>query len=267
MATLPKPHYSPRPPAPQIWPAEGVPRLGADAAPSVAGESSLLGLHTERSVLSSQVPTSEPGLAVHIEWLSELLRRFGQWWLKADFRRSQLPMLALALGIWAISARVAWQNQESATPLLRERIAEIREARVRAAAGSVVAPVSVPARAAVPSTPTTILKTGVRKAAASPAIAPSEPAAELERGVQRESRSMASLLAASIESWFSPEPASREAVEGNPRTRVWVDLKTGLYYCPGAYHYGYRGASRGRAMLQKDAEYEYFQSATGAPCQ
>lgn len=261
MATLPKPRYPSR--EPEVWPATG-------RRPPGSRNSSLLDLQPENSVLGSQLTTSEPGLTADFAVrLGGLLRRFGQWWLTADLRRCQLPILVLALGVWAISARVAWQSQESATPLLRERIAQIREARARAAAGSIAAPVSVsvPARAAVPSTRTTAVETGVTKAAAPPATTPSRPAAELERGVQRESRSMASLLAASIESWFSPEPASRERVEGNPRTRVWVDLKTGLYYCPGAYHYGYRGASRGRVMLQKDAEYEYFQSATGAPCE
>ena len=199
--------------------------------------------------------------AERAERVGKLLRRVGQWWVEADLRRCQLPILVLALGIWAVSARVAWQNEESATPLLRERIAQMHEARSRAAAVT-------PAVAAVPvaTTPerrTPAVKTSSTKA---PSVGELQPAAELQETVQRESRSMASVLAASIESWFSPEPASREAVEGNPRTRVWVDLKTGLYYCPGAYHYGYKGARRGRVMLQKSAEYDYFQPATGAPC-
>jgi hypothetical protein len=200
--------------------------------------------------------------------LGELARRFSQWWMAADFRRWQLPILILALGIWAISARVAWQSQESATPLLLERISQIREARARAAAASsVIVPVPAAASTAAPAKVTASPKASAPKAVLTTADRELQPAAELEQGVQRESGSLAKVLAASIESWFSPEPASRERVEGNPQKRVWVDLKTGLYYCPGAYHYGYRGASRGRVMLQKDAEYEYFQSATGAPCQ
>lgn len=198
--------------------------------------------------------------AERLERAGELLRRVGQWWVEADLRRCQLPILVLALGIWAISARVAWQSEESATPLLRERISQMREARARVATPAVAA---VPV-AAAPATRTPAVKTSSTKA---PSYGELQPAAELQQTMQRESRSMANVLAASIESWFSPEPASREAVEGNPRTRVWVDLKTGLYYCPGAYHYGYKGARRGRVMLQKSAEYEYFQSATGAPCQ
>ncbi|HEV2117867.1 MAG TPA: hypothetical protein VGR48_17665 [Terriglobales bacterium] len=55
-------------------------------------------------------------------------------------------------------------------------------------------------------------------------------------------------------------------MKGNPRRHVWVDLKTGLYYCPGADYYGYGGRDRGKVMSQRDAEYEYFQSASGAPC-
>ena len=204
-------------------------------------------------------------LVDRLEGMRKLLRCVGQWWITADLRRCQLPILVLALGIWAISARVAWQSEESATPLLRERIAQMREARERAAAASSLpAPVAVSANAAPPAESTKAAKTS----AAKPTLTyPEKPAEALHQAMQRESRSMASVLAASIESWFSPEPASREAVDGNPRTRVWVDLKTGLYYCPGAYHYGYKGARRGRVMLQKSAEYDYFQSATGAPCQ
>jgi hypothetical protein len=75
------------------------------------------------------------------------------------------------------------------------------------------------------------------------------------------------ILAASLRSWFSPEPAAPERVQGNPDRRVWVDMKTGLYYCAGADYYGFGGRERGKVMSQKDAEYEYFQPATGAPCQ
>lgn len=200
--------------------------------------------------------------AERAERVGKLLRRVGQWWVEADLRRCQLPILVLALGIWAISARVAWQSEESSTPLLRERISQMREARAQAAAATpAVAAVPV---AAAPERRTPAVKPSSPK---TPSYGELQPAAELQETMQRESRSMASVLAASIESWFSPEPASREAVEGNPRTRVWVDLKTGLYYCPGAYHYGYKGARRGRVMPQKSAEYEYFQPATGAPCQ
>jgi hypothetical protein len=56
-------------------------------------------------------------------------------------------------------------------------------------------------------------------------------------------------------------------VQGDPHRRVWVDMKTGLYYCPGADYYGYGGDTRGKVMSQKDAQYEYFQPATGAPCE
>ena len=272
MATLPKPRYPSEPHGPEARRAQGM-------RPPVSRNTSLLGLQPEIPVVGSQLATSEPGpladvgvrleqWAERLERVGKLLRRVGQWWVAADLRHCQLPILVLALGIWAISARVAWQSEESATPLLRERIAQLHEARARtAAAAPAVTPVPVPAAAAAPATRVPAVKTSATRATVTPRDSKLQPEEELQQTMQRESRSMASVLAASIESWFSPEPASREAVEGNPRIRVWVDLKTGLYYCPGAYHYGYKGARRGRVMLQKDAEYDYFQSATGAACQ
>jgi len=71
---------------------------------------------------------------------------------------------------------------------------------------------------------------------------------------------------ASLRLWLLPQPAAPEEVDGNPNERVWVDMKTGLYYCPGADYYGYGGDSRGKVMSQKVAQYDYFQPATGAPC-
>jgi hypothetical protein len=74
-------------------------------------------------------------------------------------------------------------------------------------------------------------------------------------------------MLASIDSLFDPEPTTPEKVEGNPQRRVWVDLKTGLYYCPGADYYGFGGRDRGKVMSQRAAEYDYFQPASGAPCE
>jgi hypothetical protein len=195
-----------------------------------------------------------------------MLGRVTEWWMGLDFRYGQLPILMLVLAVWVITAKMAWQGEESATPLLRQSISEIRQERAKAAMGtmgpalaprttgaaptaSVAAPVEAPAR--------TTSGTSRRP----------QPATTIQRTAQTSNNRGASGWLASIQSWFSPEPAGREKVEGNPHRRVWVDMKTGLYYCPGADYYGYGGAQRGKVMLQRDAEYEYFQPATGAPCQ
>jgi hypothetical protein len=233
----------------------------------------MFGLQAEAPPLPSpsEPMVAEPGVIEHVsrrlKQLRAILHRVAEWWMRLDFRHAQLPILALALGVWAITARMAWQGEESATPLLRETISEIRQERARAARGSV-------GPALAPST------TGVAPTASKPAPADMpgrasssrvesrpRPATTIQRTAQTSNNRGASGWLASIQSWFSPEPAAREKVEGNPHRRVWVDMKTGLYYCPGADYYGYGGKERGRVMSQKDAEYEYFQPATGAPCQ
>jgi hypothetical protein len=213
---------------------------------------------------------AEPGvidqLSRRLEQLRAMLGRIVEWWMGLDFRYGQLPILMLALAVWVITARMAWQGEESATPLLRESISEIRHERARAAMGSMgpalaprttgVAPTtSVPAPAEAPTRP---------RASAS---ARPQPATTIPGTAQSSSSRGASGWLASIQSWFAPEPAPRVKVQGNPHRRVWVDMKTGLYYCPGADYYGFGGRERGKVMLQRDAEYEYFQPATGASCQ
>ena len=206
-------------------------------------------------------------LSLRLQQLHWMMRRLGRWWMAADFRKCQLPILLLALGVWAVSARSAWQNQDSATPLLRESISQIRQAQAHAAVVNfrVAPPLSVPRPAATaPAAPAArAASTEAEPAVAKPARAP----AVLPPTVRKPERSFPGSLVASVEHWFDSEPAAPERVKGNPRRRVWVDLKTGLYYCPGADYYGFGGADRGKLMSQRDAEYEYFQPATGAPCE
>lgn len=233
----------------------------------------MLGLRAQAQSLPSpsEPIVTEPGVIEHLSrrlgQLRAVLARVAEGWMGLHFRRAQLPILVLAVGVWAVTARMAWQSEESATPLLRESISEIRQERAKAAMGTVgpalaprstgLAPTaSVPAPADVPA------KTSSSSAPVSPRETPA-----IQKTSAKPSAGGASGWLASIQSWFSPEPAAREKVEGNPHRRVWVDMKTGLYYCPGADYYGYGGAQRGKVMLQRDAEYEYFQPATGAPCQ
>jgi predicted amidophosphoribosyltransferase len=52
--------------------------------------------------------------------------------------------------------------------------------------------------------------------------------------------------------------------KGNPETRVWVDLHTALYYCPGADLYG--KTPKGRYATQRDAQLDQFEPAYRKTC-
>jgi DNA-binding NarL/FixJ family response regulator len=51
---------------------------------------------------------------------------------------------------------------------------------------------------------------------------------------------------------------------GNPDTKVWIDLHTGLYYCPGADLYGKTG--KGKYEKQREAQEDRFEPAARKPC-
>jgi hypothetical protein len=59
----------------------------------------------------------------------------------------------------------------------------------------------------------------------------------------------------------APEPP---AYTGNPEAKVWIDLHTALYYCPGSGLYG--KTTGGRFTTQRDAQQDNFQSATRRAC-
>jgi len=52
--------------------------------------------------------------------------------------------------------------------------------------------------------------------------------------------------------------------EGNPDTRVWVDLHTALYYCPGADVYG--KTAHGKFAPQRSAQLDHFEPASRKAC-
>jgi GAF domain-containing protein len=58
-------------------------------------------------------------------------------------------------------------------------------------------------------------------------------------------------------------PAAPED-KGNPSTRVWVDLHTALYYCPGADSYG--KTPKGKYMTQRDAQLDSYEPAYRKAC-
>lgn len=51
---------------------------------------------------------------------------------------------------------------------------------------------------------------------------------------------------------------------GNPQTKVWVDVHTALYYCPGADLFG--KTKGGRYETQKDAQQDAFEPAANRAC-
>jgi hypothetical protein len=55
------------------------------------------------------------------------------------------------------------------------------------------------------------------------------------------------------------------APTGNPDARVWVDVHTALYYCPGSDLYG--KTPGGQFATQHDAQQDQFEPATGAVCE
>lgn len=52
---------------------------------------------------------------------------------------------------------------------------------------------------------------------------------------------------------------------GNPNVRVWVDVHTALYYCPGSDLYG--KTPGGQFAAQRDAQQDHFEPATGTLCE
>jgi len=59
----------------------------------------------------------------------------------------------------------------------------------------------------------------------------------------------------------APEPPEDK---GNPATEVWVDLRSGLYYCPSTDLYG--KTPKGKYTTQRDAQLDQFQPAYRKAC-
>jgi GAF domain len=53
--------------------------------------------------------------------------------------------------------------------------------------------------------------------------------------------------------------------KGNPATRVWIDLNTALYYCPGSDLYG--KTPKGKLSSQRDAQLDQFEPANRKVCE
>jgi hypothetical protein len=59
----------------------------------------------------------------------------------------------------------------------------------------------------------------------------------------------------------APEPPEDQ---GNPSVQVWVDVRTALYYCPGADLYG--KTPKGKFTTQRDAQLDQFEPASRKTC-
>ena len=60
------------------------------------------------------------------------------------------------------------------------------------------------------------------------------------------------------------EPPPAPQYMGNPEVKVWVDLQTALYYCPGTDLYG--STPKGKYTTQGDAQQDQFEPAYRKPC-
>ncbi len=59
-------------------------------------------------------------------------------------------------------------------------------------------------------------------------------------------------------------PPEKPKDRGNPDVKVWADLHTALYYCPGSKQYGH--TKKGKYMTQREAQDFNFDSALRVPC-
>ena len=62
---------------------------------------------------------------------------------------------------------------------------------------------------------------------------------------------------------MAEEPETPED-KGNPTTRVWIDQKTALYYCPGSDLYG--KTPKGKYATQRDAQLDQYEPAYRKAC-
>ena len=67
-----------------------------------------------------------------------------------------------------------------------------------------------------------------------------------------------------VEMGLAEAPADAPVNPGNPDAKVWVDVHTGLYYCPSADLYG--KTKGGKYEKQKDAQLDQFEPAARKAC-
>ena len=65
-----------------------------------------------------------------------------------------------------------------------------------------------------------------------------------------------------LQNYMNPPPAPKDM--GKPDVKVWADLRTALYFCPGSKQYGH--TSKGKFMTQKEAQDSNFEPEPRVPC-
>ena len=65
-----------------------------------------------------------------------------------------------------------------------------------------------------------------------------------------------------LQNYMNPPPTPKDM--GKPDVKVWADLHTALYYCPGSKQYGH--TAKGKYMTQKEAQDSNFESVLRVPC-
>jgi len=68
-----------------------------------------------------------------------------------------------------------------------------------------------------------------------------------------------------VELGLAEVPARAPSHLGGPDVRVWVDVHTALYYCPGSDLYG--KTPGGRFSSQRAAQQDQFEPATRVACE
>lgn len=62
-----------------------------------------------------------------------------------------------------------------------------------------------------------------------------------------------------------PQPASPAKTRGNPNTEVWVNLKSGIYHCPGTRWY--KKTANGQLIKQRQAQLAGYHPSSNKPCE
>ncbi len=71
-------------------------------------------------------------------------------------------------------------------------------------------------------------------------------------------------LALALSERYQQAHKHRQLQSGNPQVKVWAEMRTGLYHCPGDALWG--KTAEGKYMTQSDAERDAFRPAHHQPC-
>jgi hypothetical protein len=63
---------------------------------------------------------------------------------------------------------------------------------------------------------------------------------------------------------FGLKATSSQAYAGDPEAKVWIDLRTALYYCPGEPQYAHH--PHGRFAKQSTRQLDHFEPASRRAC-